>query len=161
MCIKKKAKIINRVMDLLKDAKKGVNFFYYLCNIKKILLYCLLNMINVGSAHADCYDTAMTQSEMNQCAFKDYDRTKHLIDAFLQKQTKLNAREKASLLEAFNTYQTYVNQQCEFDTRDSLGGSIHGLVLVNCKTQLLHNYLNYLKRQTQCVEGDLSCSKLQ
>ncbi len=103
----------------------------------------------------------MTQYDINQCAFKNYEHNKHLIDGFLQKQTKLSKPEKASLLDAFNTYQTYINQQCDFNTRGSIDGSAHNMALFGCKAELLNNYLNYLKKQKKCVEGDLSCTKLQ
>jgi uncharacterized protein YecT (DUF1311 family) len=148
-------------MVFLNDVKRRVNCFHCLWKNNIVLTFCLFFVINISSAHADCYDTAMTQYDINQCAFKHYEHNKHLIDAFLQKQTNLNQLEKASLLEAFNTYQTYINQQCNFNTRGSIGGSAHNMALFNCNAELLHNYLNHLQQQAQCVEGDLSCSKLQ
>ncbi len=100
----------------------------------------------------------MTQSEMNECSFKDAKRAEIKLDETynrLLKQTSHENRHK--LKEARRAWTEYRKLQCEFNTLGSSTGSVHPMVVNLCYEGQAIEYTKLLEQQLNCEEGNLSC----
>jgi Lysozyme inhibitor LprI len=70
---------------------------------------------------------------------------------------KISAAGKASLRDAEKTWIGFRDQECAFETMASVGGSVHPMVVSQCKSRLTIQRTKDLEGQLNCKEGDLSC----
>jgi len=100
---------------------------------------------------------AQTQTDMNECAAREYKKNDAAMNALYQQLlTKLNQRQRSLLEDAQNAWITYRDKQCAFQTSGA-AGSVRPLVEYDCldeKTNVHHAELN---RQLNCQGGDPSC----
>lgn len=147
--------------SLLIAARTSARYFCVLLISRPLLLLYFAFGFSIA-AYADCYEHTTTQLSMNQCAAQQWVQAEQAVDELIRQMTSnATQQDKILLIDAFQTYKHYVQKQCSFNVRDTKGGSIHSMVLFNCKTELLHEYMRHLTEQMQCVEGDVSCSSMQ
>jgi uncharacterized protein YecT (DUF1311 family) len=99
-----------------------------------------------------------TQAALNMCEggnFKEADTA--LNAAFSKLIAKVSANGQAKLREAQKSWIKYRDQQCAFETLGTIGGTIHGMVVAQCLTELTTQQTKRLLHQLNCEEGDVSC----
>ncbi len=102
--------------------------------MKNLIIFSLVILsINV---QADCTNP-MTQAQMNSCAYEQYDQVKSELDQLYQQLQRDYFSSNLSIgLEASqNSWEAYAKTQCSFENIDSLGGSIHSLLITSCLTR--------------------------
>ncbi|MCM2972194.1 lysozyme inhibitor LprI family protein [Larsenimonas suaedae] len=109
-------------------------------------------------AQTECHD-AQTQTAMNQCAAEALQNAEHRLTTTYQslKDALGSAAERAALETAQRRWTAYRDAECQFQGAPSAGGSIHTLVVAQCKTALSDARQQTLKGYSQCEEGDVSC----
>jgi uncharacterized protein YecT (DUF1311 family) len=127
-----------------------VNFLY-----RMKLRYIILFVVSWGYIFAD---DIITQYDMNIDALNK----KILIQNRLEKVTrtyksKLNVSQKKLFITAENNWKEYVSSYCKFTTSNSIGGSIHGMIMDNCIKDQTNGHIKLIISLMACKEGDLRC----
>ena len=114
--------------------------------IMRLILACIVALIITTLTHSGP-SYGQTQSELNQ-------QTDQRLNAvFSSLIAKISAAGKASLRDA----EKFRDQECAFETMGSVGGSVHPMVVSQCKSRLTNQRTKDLEGQLNCKEGDLSC----
>lgn len=101
---------------------------------------------------------AQTQAELNEKAGKDFAAAdKRLNDIYQKLTAKISPQGRARLRDVEKIWIQFRDQECAFETLGTVDGSIHPLVLLECKTGLTEQRIKDLEAQVNCQEGDLSC----
>lgn len=101
---------------------------------------------------------AQTQMELNQQAARKLalaDNDLHELNDKIAK--RLVGPSAASFATAQRAWQTYREAQCAFEGMGTVGGSIHGMMVAQCKTRMTEERVKLLDAQLNCPEGDLAC----
>ncbi|TLG79109.1 lysozyme inhibitor LprI family protein [Methylocystis sp. B8] len=99
-----------------------------------------------------------TQTAMNLCAGENFKHADAELNAVYAKLLgKVSAAGGPKLREAQKSWIKYRDAQCEFETMGTTGGSIHGMMLWQCLTDLTVQQTKRLQHQLTCQEGDVSC----
>jgi uncharacterized protein YecT (DUF1311 family) len=101
---------------------------------------------------------AQTQLEMTETEgekFKQAD--KELNAAYGRLLAKISPAGQSALREAQRTWLHFRDQECDFETLGSIGGSVHSMVILICRTNLTRLRTEQLVAQFECKEGDLTC----
>ena len=108
--------------------------------------------IAIGSA------AAQSQMELNARAGSDLRKSDEQLNAVYNKlRAKISDAGKKSLQTAQQSWLRFRDQECEFETMGTVGGSIHSMVIALCLTRLTDQRIKDLDAQLNCQEGDLSC----
>ncbi|MPZ32606.1 MAG: DUF1311 domain-containing protein [Rhodospirillales bacterium] len=106
----------------------------------------------VGSA------AAQSQMELNAQAAVDLRKSGEQLNAVYNKLgAKISDAGKKSLQAAQQSWLRFRDQECEFETMGTVGGSIHSMIVAICLTRLTDQRIKDLEAQLNCKEGDLSC----
>jgi uncharacterized protein YecT (DUF1311 family) len=106
----------------------------------------------IGSA------AAQSQMELNAQAGADLRKSDEQLNAVYNKlRTKISDAGKKSLQAAQQSWLRFRDQECEFETMGTVGGSIHSMIVAICLTRLTDQRIKDLDAQLNCKEGDLSC----
>ncbi len=134
--------------------------------MKTFFIRCLIAIgaALVGLTHAssaalakEC-DGSGSQTELNLCEgenFKQADAKLNAVYAKLLK--KISAAGQTKLRPAQKSWISYRDAQCAFETLGTIDGSIHGMVVAQCLTDLTGQQTKRLQHQLSCEEGDVSC----
>ena len=118
------------------------------------LLVC---MILVGAAPA-APTLAQTQMELNQQAGDALRKSDQRLNAVYNKlRAKISDAGKQKLVAAQQSWLRFRDQECEFETMATVGGSIHSMVVAACLARLTDQRIKDLEAQLNCQEGDVSC----
>jgi uncharacterized protein YecT (DUF1311 family) len=83
----------------------------------------------------DC-SKAQAQVELNYCANRDFEAADRRLNAIYQKQMRgLAADSRVLLRAAEKNWLAFRDSECEFETAESEGGSIHPMEESNCLTE--------------------------
>jgi uncharacterized protein YecT (DUF1311 family) len=108
--------------------------------------------IAIGSA------AAQSQMDLNAQAAGDLRKSDEQLNAVYNKlRAKISDAGKKSLQTAQQSWLRFRDQECEFETMGTVGGSIHSMVVAICLTRLTDQRIKDLETQLNCKEGDLSC----
>ena len=119
---------------------------------RRATLTAILVAACVTAAHGQ------TQMELNRQAgneLQEADRKLNDVYRRLMAVTAVDWRPK--LRQAQLTWISFRDQECEFETISTVGGSIHGMMVANCRTRITLERVTELERLVNCQEGDLSC----
>jgi uncharacterized protein YecT (DUF1311 family) len=109
------------------------------------------------AAAKDCNGIG-TQADMNICERKNLENADARLNAAYNKlAAKVSAAGKAKLVDAQRAWIKYRDLQCEFESLGTNGGSIHGMIVGQCLTEMTAAQTKRLERQLNCEEGDTSC----
>ena len=112
-------------------------------------------VIGVGTA------VAQSQMEMNAQAGSALQKSDAQLNAVYNKlRARISDAGKQKLLAAQQLWLRFRDQECEFETSGTLGGSIHSMMVAVCLTRLTDQRTKDLDRLLDCQEGDLSCAGL-
>ena len=107
----------------------------------------------------DCA-SAKTQFEINRCADRDFrkaDAALNQVYARLKARTTDNSQKR--LVAAERAWLAYRDRECDFETEDSIGGSIRPMELALCYREKTVARAAELRKQLDCPEGDLTCAR--
>jgi uncharacterized protein YecT (DUF1311 family) len=121
--------------------------------IVRLILACIAALIITTLTHSGP-SYGQTQSELNQQASDEFLKADQRLNAvFSSLIAKISAAGKASLRDA----EKFRDQECAFETMGSVGGSVHPMVVSQCRSRLTNQRTKDLEGQLNCKEGDLSC----
>jgi uncharacterized protein YecT (DUF1311 family) len=113
----------------------------------------------LARAQSPACATAATQTDMNACAAREYQKhdaeMNEIYGKLLAKLT--DPHQQALLKEAERAWIAYRDKQCAFQTSGSEDGSIHPLIVATCLDEKTDVHSAELNRQLNCQEGDPSC----
>jgi uncharacterized protein YecT (DUF1311 family) len=108
--------------------------------------------IAIGSA------AAQSQMELNAQAGADLRKSDEQLNAVYNKlRAKISDAGKKNLQVAQQSWLRFRDQECEFETMRTVGGSIHSMIVAICLTRLTDQRVKDLEAQLNCQEGNLSC----
>lgn len=128
--------------------------------MRPILILALAPLLLAPLAQADECDSATTQSDMNQCAGRQFQAAdKQLNNLYQQINLRLKDQPQAKklLVSAQRAWVVFRDAECEFSSSGVEGGSVYPLVYSNCTTALTKARVENFKTYLKCQEGDLSC----
>lgn len=118
-------------------------------------ILCLLAVCPAQAA--DCGKLS-TQLDMNLCEGKNFEQADGRLNAVYGKlAAKVSPAGKAKLVDAQRAWIKYRDAQCQFEAFGTNGGSINGMMVSQCMTQMTRDQTARLARQLDCPEGDMSC----
>ncbi|MBV8393807.1 MAG: DUF1311 domain-containing protein [Alphaproteobacteria bacterium] len=101
---------------------------------------------------------AQTQAELNQQAARRLALANNDLHELREKiATRLTPPAAASFELAERAWASWREAECAFEGMGSAGGSIHGMVVADCKTRLALRRVKELEARLACPEGDLAC----
>ena len=104
---------------------------------------------------------AQSQMELNAQAGSALQQSDAQLNAVYNKlRARISDAGKQKLLAAQQSWLRFRDQECEFETSGTLGGSIHTMMVAVCLTRLTDQRAKDLDRLLNCQEGDLSCAGL-
>jgi len=99
---------------------------------------------------------AQSQMELNAQAGSALQKSDAQLNAVYNKlRARISDAGKQKLLAAQQSWLRFRDQECEFETSGTLGGSIHSMIVAICLTRLTDQRIKDL--EVQFKEGDLSC----
>jgi uncharacterized protein YecT (DUF1311 family) len=101
---------------------------------------------------------AQSQMELNQQAGAELRKSdERLNTVYKALLAKVSEAGKTKLQTAQQAWLRFRDQECEFETMGTVGGSIHSMIVAGCLTRLTDQRVKDLEAQLNCKEGDLSC----
>jgi uncharacterized protein YecT (DUF1311 family) len=102
--------------------------------------------------------SAQTQLEMNERAGGELRKAEARMDAVYAKVlARISDAGKENLQAAQETWLRFRDQECDFETMGTKGGSIHPMVVAECRRRLTNQRIKDLEDQANCQEGNVSC----
>ena len=121
----------------------------------------VLGVAGVIMAVAGGSAVAQSQMELNAQAASDLQKSDAQLNAVYNKlRAKISDAGKQKLQAAQQSWLRFRDQECEFETMGTIGGSIHSMMVAGCLTRLTDQRIKDLDRLLNCKEGDLSCAGL-
>jgi uncharacterized protein YecT (DUF1311 family) len=101
---------------------------------------------------------AQSQMELNAQAGTDLRKSDEQLNAVYNKlRAKISDAGKKNLQVAQQSWLHFRDQECEFETMKTVGGSIHSMIVAICLARLTDQRVKDLEAQLNCQEGNLSC----
>ena len=101
---------------------------------------------------------AQSQMELNAQAAADLRKSDEQLNAVYNKlRAKISDAGKNKLQVAQQSWLHFRDQECEFETMGTVGGSIHSMIVAICLARLTDQRVKDLEAQLNCQEGNLSC----
>ena len=101
---------------------------------------------------------AQSQMELNAQAGADLRKSDEQLNAVYNKlRAKISDAGKKNLQVAQQSWLHFRDQECEFETMGTVGGSIHSMIVAICLARLTDQRVKDLEAQLNCQEGNLSC----
>src|SRR5512143_1218874 len=102
-------------------------------------------VIAIGSA------AAQSQMELNAQAGDALRKSDQQLNAVYNKlRAKISDAGKKSLQTAQQSWLRFRDQECEFETMGTVGGSIHSMIVAICLTRLTDQRIKDLEAQLNC-----------
>jgi uncharacterized protein YecT (DUF1311 family) len=100
-----------------------------------------------------------TTYEINMCAGRDFTAADGALNTlYKQLMAKYDTGNKKLLLAAQRSWLKFRDDECDYETALTIGGTIHSTMVTNCDTELTLERIKRLKAQATCEEGDMSCN---
>lgn len=131
-----------------------------------VRFWALVLMLAVGAvavapaAMADDCSAPQTQMSMDACAGQAYGKADAALNAVYKAITaRLKSGDETTqfLVKAQRDWLVFRDAECEFVGSATTGGSVHPMVVTQCRTDLTRRRTEQLKLYLNCAEGDLSC----
>lgn len=105
---------------------------------------------------ANCRDPE-TQTDMNRCAYADYEKTDAELNR-LYKQLREKNGDTAQLEAAERAWLAYRDQECDFETASEAGGSIRPMLQAACMKAMTERRNADLRRLLKCQDDGATCA---
>lgn len=104
---------------------------------------------------------AQTQMELNAQAGDALKKSDvQLNAAYTKLRARISEAGRQKLQTAQQSWLRFRDQECEFETAGTVGGSIHSMIVATCLARLSDQRTRDLEKLLNCQEGDLSCAGL-
>ena len=113
-----------------------------------------------SSALAEDCSSAQSQADMTACAdrqFKQADAELNASYKQIMARLKDDADTSKLLVSAQKAWVAFRDAECSFSSSAAIGGSIHPMLVAQCREGLTRKRVDDLKVYLSCEEGDLSC----
>lgn len=101
---------------------------------------------------------AMTQTDMNICADRDYQAADKKLNAtYAELRSTLDDASKGKLKTAQRSWIGFRDAECTFETASSEGGSIHPMEYSGCLTRLTKERSKTIEALTVCQKDAEKC----
>lgn len=117
-------------------------------------------LLATSSARASDCASATTQTDMNICADQALNADAATLNQlYRQIQARLNgdAPAQKQLVVAQRSWVVFRNAECDFAASATDGGSIHPMIISDCRDTLTKQRITNFKSYLSCQEGDTSC----
>lgn len=106
----------------------------------------------------DCKQVPTTQSQLNACAFQDFESATAAYSATYKTLSQSVGNQQRKLLRQVQTeWIRYRVKACEFEKSGIEGGSAAPMINWQCQARMTRERTAELQRFLNCKEGDLSC----
>jgi uncharacterized protein YecT (DUF1311 family) len=106
----------------------------------------------------DCRQVPTTQSQLNACAFQDFEAATAAYAAIYKTLSQSVGNKPRQLLRQAQTeWIQYRVKACEFEKSGIEGGSAAPMIYWQCQARMTRERSAELQRHLDCKEGDLSC----
>lgn len=120
-----------------------------------------LLLLAAGSARAQAEDCAdQTQSGLTLCASAAFTKADDRLNALYRQITarlKDDGETRGLLVAAQRAWITFRDAECTFLTSPAAQGSIHPMLVAQCREALTLKRVAELEPLLDCEEGDMSC----
>jgi uncharacterized protein YecT (DUF1311 family) len=121
-------------------------------------LFATIALVLMAVTHSDP-SFGQSQTEMTEKAGNDWLKAEQQMNVvYSSLAAKIPVESKGRLEEAQETWLRFRKQECAFETDDSIGGSIHRMLVYQCESRLTLQRTKELGKQLNCKEGDLLCT---
>jgi uncharacterized protein YecT (DUF1311 family) len=104
---------------------------------------------------------AQSQMDLNAQAGDALKKSDTQLNAVYTKlRAKISEPGKQQLQTAQQSWLRFRDQECEFESRGTVGGSIHSMIVATCLARLSDQRTKDLDKLLNCQEGDMSCAGL-
>jgi uncharacterized protein YecT (DUF1311 family) len=124
------------------------------------MLLSIVAVAPIAAVQADDCTNASTQTTMNSCADQTYRKTDaELNTVYKQITARLKADKETTqlLIAAQKSWLGFRDTECAFSTSATAQGSIHPMLVAQCRAGLTSKRITELKTYLHCQEGDMSC----
>ena len=104
--------------------------------------------------------TATTQADLDACAGDAFARADAALNlAYKTVTARLKSQDdaKTALVAAQKAWIGFRDDECAFEASGSAGGSVHPMIVTQCRTKLTQARTAALRQMLSCGEGDLGC----
>lgn len=108
----------------------------------------------------ECNRADETQSGMTICAVADFKASDKKLNAAygeIMKRLADDADGRKRLQTAQRAWVSFRDGECDFQTAGTTGGSIHPMLVAQCRTSLTDGRIKQLDAYLACEEGDMTC----
>lgn len=108
----------------------------------------------VWAASDSCYDKAQTQADLNACSAENLKRSDaELNQLYRQILVRLSGDQpaQAALTKAQRAWMDFRDQECRFVTLRTADGSIHPMMLNECRARIARNRVSDLRDDLACA----------
>ncbi len=112
-----------------------------------------------AAAQENCADP-QTQTDMTICAVKKYEQADGELNAAYKEITKRLKDDPETgklLVAAEKAWMGFRDAECTFANSATVGGSIHPMLVAQCREAITRKRVDDLKVYLNCEEGDMSC----
>jgi uncharacterized protein YecT (DUF1311 family) len=103
---------------------------------------------------------AQSQVQMTGEAGNKATQAEHRMEkVYADLMAKLSADSAKMLEAAQKTWRRFRDEECTFETRGTVGGTVHNMLLYACQADLTNARVAVLERQLNCQEGDMGCAR--
>ncbi len=131
--------------------------------MKCSLLLLIVIITPLSVARADDCAQATTQAAMTACADQTYRKADAEMNTVYQQiigRLKDDRNGTRLLVTAQKRWLAFREAECARSTSASTQGSIHSMLLSQCRADLTRRRIDELNAYRQCQQGDLSCQVL-
>lgn len=103
---------------------------------------------------SDCYAKAQTQADLNACSAENLKRSDaQLNELYRQILVRLSGDQaaQAALTKAQRAWMDFRDQECRFITLRTADGSIHPMMLNECRARITRNRVSDLRDDLTCA----------
>ena len=121
---------------------------------------CLGVLAGMSTAIAGNCNDQSTQSDLNVCAdqdFKTADKALNEVYRAIVQRLSQDPEGKTRLTAAQKAWIGFRDAECDFQSGNSIEGSIYPMLVLICRTGLTQKRTDELKVYLKCDEGDTLC----
>ena len=121
---------------------------------------CLGVLASMSTATAGNCSNQSTQSDLNICADQDFkaaDKALNEVYRTIVKRLSQDSESKTRLTAAQKAWIAFRDAECDFQSGNSIQGSIYPMLVSICRTGLTKKRTEELKVYLKCDEGDTLC----
>ena len=114
----------------------------------------------MSPARAQDCKAGKTQADLDACAGEGFARADGALNVTYKNVLDRLRDERATrtlLVAAQNAWLGFRDGECAFESAATIGGSIHSMIVTECRTSLTKARTDALRRLLTCGEGDMSC----